>query len=280
MNKITVTVILLLCFYSIYGQSSFSLEGEIKPSRSPVLIYHDLDTTLCQNLFSTAEVKMQRRHVIFDDTACPRSGENRNYMIMFEGQICFIPVTDFLHTDEIDKALKELKTQNPDRSQRSAKAQELFRKQQIADSLEEIRQQKIMDDSLAKIEKDYFKLLDQYAAKNIVMTEWSWEYENEYSFSPTVSISVINPYKKKIKYISFTLVAYNAVGDPAVGRSAASSTKTMQGIGPIASGDMGSYKFDYVFNSKVVSSIKMSSIKIQFYDNTYKVISSPRSAFK
>ena len=53
--------------------------------------------------------------------------------------------------------------------------------------------------------------------------------------------------------------------------------KTVQGIGPIDYSEKGSYNFESVLYSKVVESMKIKQIKIQFFDGTVKVISNPKS---
>jgi|688.fasta_scaffold573480_1 hypothetical protein len=79
-----------------------------------------------------------------------------------------------------------------------------------------------------------------------------------------------NQSKKKIKYISFTLLAYNPVND-VIG------TKTVKGVGPIGSGEIATYKWDYLWFTDLVEKVKVSKIVVEYMDGTFATMVSPKT---
>lgn len=81
-------------------------------------------------------------------------------------------------------------------------------------------------------------------------------------------LTYFNGSTKRIKYISSTVTAYNEVDD-VVGK------KTAQGIGPIEPNDSGTYSYDQLFFSKIISYIKLTGIKITYFDGSTKTFVPP-----
>ena len=77
--------------------------------------------------------------------------------------------------------------------------------------------------------------------------------------------SFTNTSTKKIKYLYITVRAENAVDDLA-------GIKTTKAIGPIAYNEVGSYSFENLFFSRIIESVRITSIKIQYFDGTIKLI--------
>jgi len=75
----------------------------------------------------------------------------------------------------------------------------------------------------------------------------------------------INMSKKKIKYLYITVRAVNAVGDLV-------TSKTAKAIGPILYNEVGSYSYENLFFTKIIESIRITSIKVQYFDGTVKII--------
>jgi hypothetical protein len=71
--------------------------------------------------------------------------------------------------------------------------------------------------------------------------------------------------KKKIKYLYISITAVNAVGDLV-------KKKTVTAIGPILPGDAGEFSYDNIFYSSIIESVKIASIKVQYFDGSLKVI--------
>ena len=84
-------------------------------------------------------------------------------------------------------------------------------------------------------------------------------------YSSGFKIVVGNHKNKTIKYVWITVNAINPVGDLV-------ATKTVRGIGPVTTGDFGTWTFDNVIYSKVVESLKITGIKIQYMDSSVKQI--------
>ena len=78
------------------------------------------------------------------------------------------------------------------------------------------------------------------------------------------SIDYYNFSSKRIKYIYTTVSALNAVNDVV-------QTKTSKSIGPVNSNEKATYNFDSLFFSKIISTMEISNIKIQYFDGSFKV---------
>jgi hypothetical protein len=89
---------------------------------------------------------------------------------------------------------------------------------------------------------------------------------SEHTEGTSFSIEVLNQADKPIKYIWFTVIGYNAVGDPV--RSRSGTAATVKGIGPIAPGSSGSYEWDYFWHTDIVETFKIPKIKIQYMDGS------------
>jgi hypothetical protein len=94
--------------------------------------------------------------------------------------------------------------------------------------------------------------------------------ESEYTSGTGFKISLLNTSKKKIKYLWFNIVAYNSVEDPVLLNG--KSLVTLKAVGPIDSFEKGDYSFDYVWFSDLPQTVKIKSIKVQYFDGTFKTI--------
>ncbi len=118
--------------------------------------------------------------------------------------------------------------------------------------------------------------IDKCASKGLAIIDWSFYDESEYIDGTGVRISVLNPTKKKVKYIWFTFIGYNAVDDAIIERSKGTSKITVKGIGPINPNESGSYEYDYVWRTDLVEKVKIFQIKVQYMDGTFKTILNPK----
>lgn len=91
---------------------------------------------------------------------------------------------------------------------------------------------------------------------------------NEYSTDAT--FKVFNSSKKKIKYIWFTIAGENPVGD--LVKSNGIIYKTLKGVGPVESLEVSTWSFDNVWLTNMVETIKISTIKIQYMDLSFKTL--------
>lgn len=116
---------------------------------------------------------------------------------------------------------------------------------------------------LKKVEE----ILDYYKKYPVSVYSWSWGSKNEYSNYKGVDVEFYNSSKKTIKYVHVTFQAVNSVGDPISG-----ATKTVKGIGPIEPGSFGAYSFEDVWYSNTINKVKIIKIKVEYMDNTIKII--------
>lgn len=82
-----------------------------------------------------------------------------------------------------------------------------------------------------------------------------------------INVEVFNCSKKRIKYITFSVKAFNPVDDQ-VGE-----IEPLKGVGYIESNNVGEWNFDAVWYSDVISSAKITSIKLVYEDGSVKNIS-------
>lgn len=92
---------------------------------------------------------------------------------------------------------------------------------------------------------------------------------NGYS-STGATFKIFNPSKKTIKYIWFTVGGENPVGD--LVKTKTGYYKTLKGIGPVGRLEVSEWSFDYVWFTDVVETLKLTTIKIQYMDGTFRTI--------
>lgn len=93
--------------------------------------------------------------------------------------------------------------------------------------------------------------------------------ESDYLKYPGFNVSIYNSHPKKvIKYMWFTIRAYNPVND-IVG------TNTVKAIGPVKPNQFGEYNFEFVFKSNIIETCKLINIKIKYMDETTVTFEKP-----
>ena len=132
--------------------------------------------------------------------------------------------------------------------------------------------------NILHIEKlnDAINFLKKCTPKGLTVFNWSYYDESEYTDGMSAKVTVYNPTKKKIKYLWFTFIGYNAVNDVIIDRLKGTSKITVRGIGPIEPDESGTYKYDYVWHTDLVDTAKISQIKVQYMDGTFKTILNPK----
>lgn len=85
-------------------------------------------------------------------------------------------------------------------------------------------------------------------------------------------VEVFNPTKKPMKYITFTVVGINAVGDP-VRDGVRGNSSTLRGIGPIEPGETASYSKEYMWMTDIVQSFRIKSVKVEYMDGSSRIVS-------
>lgn len=172
-------------------------------------------------------------------------------------------ITDFgpVVSEEVRKKYKALGTQGD--PERIVEAGKVYRERLEAKQKKQQQEDRVSDSLTKKFIKDYEKY-------GIVVSDWSWYYPNEYSSAVDVEVEILNLSKKKIKYVWFTLAAYNPVDDRLT--SMGKSSVTIRGIGPIEGQSVGEWSWDHVFWSEVIATMKITQVKVQYFDGTVKVL--------
>lgn len=119
------------------------------------------------------------------------------------------------------------------------------------------------------------KTLDGFASSGISVLKWDLFDQSEYTDGVSVNIKVFNPTKKTIKYIWFTFVGYNPVGDKIIDIKRGASSIIMKAVGPLNSDESGTYEFKYVWFTDLVKTAKLTNIRIQYMDGSFKDVTNP-----
>lgn len=121
------------------------------------------------------------------------------------------------------------------------------------------------------------KSLKNCKAAGLAIYDWSYYDESEYTEGTSAKITVYNPTNKTIKYLWFSFVGYNPVGDRVIDKRSRTSVVTKKAVGPIAKGETGTYSFEYVWFTDIVETAKIASIKVIYMDGTEKIIKNPKA---
>jgi hypothetical protein len=115
------------------------------------------------------------------------------------------------------------------------------------------------------------KAVEKIKKHGIVLIDHSIYDTSEYTDGTGFKVKVLNPTNKVIKYVSFTVVGYNAVHDPVRGPKRSTSI-TVKGIGPIEKNRTASYDWEYLWFTDLVESHKLLAITLQYMDGSKKTI--------
>ena len=121
------------------------------------------------------------------------------------------------------------------------------------------------------------KALDATGKRGVALLKASIFDVSQYTEGTGFEATVYNSTKKTIKYVTFTVVGRNAVGDPVRAGFRGNAASMLRGIGPIAPGETASYSKDYMWMTDVVESFRISSIKLEYTDGSSKVVSDVKS---
>lgn len=132
-------------------------------------------------------------------------------------------------------------------------------------SAERISKQLKALDSLRKERERLTSILEIHTAiKSGLVFMWTWNEDGAYVKSQGFNFEIVNPVKKKIKYVYVDVAIYNPVGDFI-------SKKNLTLIGPIEYSQKSSYNFENVFFSRIAESAKILAVKVQYFDGTVKL---------
>lgn len=245
--KIT-TLLLIFSIYPIFGQNnSEEIWGGINQNCSAGKIN---SYCLLEN-----EIKLFERQLLLvtDYTKCD-SGYEAFFEIYFKGNPYLVKSENITF---IDKESTIEKLQNLDSISKS--------------NIKAKAEKSSMDWYNLEMEKAK-KLFDKCKINGIAITDYRLFDESEYTNGTGYRISFFNTAKKTIKYVWLTLSGYNPVKDLV-------SSKTVQCVGPIEPDANGEYSFNYVWKTDLVETVKLTNIKIQYMDGTFKTAPAPKQSF-
>jgi hypothetical protein len=183
---------------------------------------------------------------------CKRSySEPKGFYVVFQGlQKYYIAEADLELSEQEAESVKSLSEEQKAPFSKQAEISAIYlRKQKVSEVLDTLKRHKkhgltVVSSAIADV--------------------------SEHTEGTSFSIEVLNQAEKSIKYVWFTVVGYNAVGDPVRSRSGASAT--VKGIGPIAPGASASYEWDYLWHTDIVETFKIPKIKIQYMDGSFREV--------
>lgn len=119
---------------------------------------------------------------------------------------------------------------------------------------------------------NFYKICEK---KGLRLLDWELYDESEYTKGTGVKFDILNTGKKTIKYISFTIIGLNPVGDAVMAKTGVYPI-TLKGVGPIEPDEAATFSFDYTWMSDLPETANIKSVKVQFMDNTFSTISNPK----
>lgn len=125
--------------------------------------------------------------------------------------------------------------------------------------------------------KNLLKFIETTRKAGLTIIKSSIEDVSEYTEGTSFSVTVSNPTDKTIKYIWFTVVGYNPVQDPVKDVFKGGPALTVRAVGPIKKYETSGYKWDYMWHTNIVRSFKIKEIKVQYMDNSTRIIRDWRS---
>lgn len=138
--------------------------------------------------------------------------------------------------------------------------------QKTAQTLKELRRR----EAVAALKK-----LESYTKQGLLLSDWSFYEPDDVTGAVEVNFTIINPAKKKIKYVWFTLVAYNAVGDRTGDYIHGLKPVTLQGIGPVEQWSEAKWSFERVWYNETIDCVKITQIKVQYMDGSSRLFDKP-----
>jgi len=121
------------------------------------------------------------------------------------------------------------------------------------------------------------EFLSSCKSKGVALLNYHLIDESEYTEGTGIHLEFYNPTAKVIKYITVNFTGYNPVQDKVYNSKSQSYSNQVKIVGPINPEDSGGTDFEYVWFTDLVSTVKITSINVQYMDGTSKVISDIKS---
>lgn len=179
------------------------------------------------------------------------------YIVGYRGKIRYIKQKDVFLTKEDQEKIDTLKNEN------------LAQMTETAIHNSNLLYKSALESLLEKLNKT--------KSSGVAILTYQVFDESEHTEGTGYKISYYNSTKKIIKYITATVIGYNAVGDPVKSTFNRNSTLILRGVGPIQPEGSATYQKSYAWHTDVVESIKVISIKVEYMDGSVANIKEPRS---
>jgi hypothetical protein len=185
------------------------------------------------------------------------SVSEKYYITGYRGKIRYIKQKDVFLTKEGEKKIDALKDEN----------------------LAQMTEAAILDSNLVYESelKSLREKLNKTKSSGVAILNYQVFDESEHTEGTGYKISYYNSTKKIIKYITATIVGYNAVGDPVKSTFNRNSILILRGVGPIQPEESATFQKSYAWHTDVVESMKITSLKVEYMDGTVANIKDPRS---
>ncbi len=282
--RFSLLIFFLICFTNLFSQKL--VIGKPAAGIGSLVVFMTRDS-LCESSIDKTDIVADSLFLILDEVKCRQFDF---FKLLYKGRIYFAKNTQFYKHLNLSEDLANLKLYFPDLNERTEfvitkgksyldSISALFIKNKnLKDSLDKVR-----TDSLLIIEKSKRDstlkatrvLVDKLGPRRTIISNWQFSSKKYLNDIYDISINVFNPFKKKIKYISFVFYAYNPVDDPAIDFWTKSHIKTVRGVGPIEPLESGAYFFENVYRSSSLSTIKLKTVVVTFFDSTSITISNP-----
>lgn len=264
-NKFCVLTICLFLSGLVSAQTAEQQAAETETTMPPLVIgiiknYSGISATIDSSCYLSDRKYLNEgtRLVVSGFERCtPRYGSPENfYEVMRAGEKYYIKEDD-LFVGEYGPVVQQMQDEVKEEfAKRARRISISMRKDQLQSLLDAVKSHKKSGLTVASS-----KIYD----------------ESEYTEGTSFAVEVINPTNKVIKYVWFTIVGYNAVGDPVVDRMRGTSSITVRGIGPIAPDASGEYSWKYLWHTDLVETFKLSRIKVQYMDGSVRQIDNVKS---
>ena len=120
--------------------------------------------------------------------------------------------------------------------------------------------------------EDLVKAFESHKRHGLTIIKASIADVSEHTEGTSFKVRVSNPTEKTIKYITFSVVGLNAVGDPVRDRIKGGPTMVVRAIGPIEKDEGGTYNWEYMWHTDIVEKFRITEVKVQYMDNSIRVI--------
>lgn len=249
-------------FFSVTCQSQSDSLFIAYPKTSTIIYYDRIDKDHCWGTGGKT-AKSPKQLYVYDMTWCNDNSLNASifFLVIRDREMYYVKSTEVKNGDQLYKKIDALERYRFSIIQeKTAIAAAKF------DSIENIRNAPAAAQQVKKLISD-----------GVVLLDWSFKDESEYTEGTSIEFSVLNPTGKTIKYLWFTVTGYNPVGDKITDIKRKTSAITVKGVGPIKPTDSGTYEFSYVWFTDLVDKVVVNSIKVQYMDGSFKTLVNPKT---